>query len=109
MRTLLKFGIIGAGVALGVQAARKYNLVEKGLVAAQELGARGQVLADLVVVKAVSVADGLLTKANELLSPEPTGNSVGDENTTPQNFSGGYPAGGSGERTGTGWPGRSDA
>jgi hypothetical protein len=95
---LLTAGLIGGAVAVGVKLVQKHNLVERGGVLAMEASITAKEYADQAMDKVTALVDGVLTKVggliDQLTEEEPTGNTVGEPGTAPQDFSG----------TGVGWP-----
>lgn len=96
MKKLLALGALGAGVALGVKLAREAGLDQKAAALALEAKARGAVLAEKAIAKAVTLADRGLTWVDNVTQTEEQGSKTQDAPPAPSNGNGahvGWPAG----------------
>lgn len=72
MKTVIKLGILAAGIAAGVAAAKRLQLAERGAKVFDQAIDKAATVAEDAITKTVELIDKGLTKADELLSSKET-------------------------------------
>lgn len=78
MKTVIKLGILAAGVAAGVAAAKRLKLAERGAQVFDQAIDKAATVAEDAITKTVELIDKGLTKADELLGDKPAAKSAPD-------------------------------